>query len=50
MGFPGGSVVKSLPANAGDVGSSPESGGSPGAGNGKPLKYSGLGNTMDRRD
>ena len=31
-GFPGGSVVKNLPANAGDVGSSPGSGRSPGEG------------------
>ena len=33
-GFPGGSVVKNLPANAGDVGSIPGSGRSPGVGNG----------------
>ena len=39
-GFPGGSVVKNLPANAGDMGSIPESGRSPGAGNGNPLPYS----------
>ena len=37
MGFPGGLVVKNLPANAGDVGSIPESGKSPGEGNGNPL-------------
>ena len=30
MGFPGGSVVKSLPANAGDQGSIPGPGRSPG--------------------
>ena len=38
MGFPGGSVVKNLPANAGDTGSVPESGRSPGEGNGNPLQ------------
>ena len=32
MGFPGGSVVKNLPANAGDMGSIPGSGRSPGVG------------------
>ena len=38
-GCPGGSVVKNLPANAGDVGSIPESGRSPGGGHGNPLQY-----------
>ena len=38
-GFPGGSVVKNLPANEGDVGSIPGSGISPGEGNGNPLQY-----------
>ena len=38
MGFPAGSVAKDLPANAGDVGSIPESGKSPGEGNGNPLQ------------
>ena len=38
--FPGDSVVKNLPANAGDVGSTPGSGRSPGEGNGNPLQYS----------
>ena len=47
-GFPGGSVVKSPLANAGDVGSIPGSGRSPGKGNGNPLQYSCLGNPMDR--
>ena len=47
-GFPGGSVVKNLPANAGDVGSIPGSGRSPGGGNGNTLQYSCLGNSMDR--
>ena len=46
--FPGGSVVKNLPTNAGDVGLIPGLGRSPGEGNGNPLQYSCLGNTMDR--
>ena len=44
-------VVKNLPANAGDVrdaGTIPESGRSPGEGNGNLLQYSCLGNPMDR--
>ena len=45
-GFFGGSVVKNLPANAGDLGSIPRSGRSPGGGNGN--QYSCLGNPMDR--
>ena len=43
-------VVKNLPANARDardVGSIPESGRSPGEGNGNPLQYSCLENPMD---
>ena len=36
-GFPGGSVVKNPPANAGDVGLIPGLGRSPGKGNGSPL-------------
>ena len=40
MGFPDGSVVKNLPANAEDVGLIPGSGRSPGEGNGNPLQYS----------
>ena len=47
MGFPGGAVVKNLPANAGDMGSTPESGRSPGEGNGNPLQCSCLGNPTD---
>ena len=39
-GFPGGAVVKNPPANAGDAGSVPKSGTSPGEGNGNPLQYS----------
>ena len=48
MGFPGGSVVKTLPATVGDMGSVPGSGRSPGEGNGSPLQYSCLGNPLDR--
>ena len=48
VGFPGGSVVKNLPANAGDVILIPGSGRSPGEGNGKLLQYSCLENPMDR--
>ena len=47
-GFPGDSVVKNLPAQAGDTGSVPGSGRSAGEGNGNPLQYSCLGNPMDR--
>ena len=47
-GFPGASVVKNLPANAGDMGLVPGSGRSPGEGNGDPLKYSCLENSMNR--
>ena len=51
-GFPGGSVKKNPPANAGDTGdarSIPDLGRSPGEGNGNPLQYSScLGNPMDR--
>ena len=46
--FPGGSVVKNLPANAGDAGSILDLGRSPGEGNGNPLQNSCLGNPMDR--
>ena len=48
MVFPGGSVVKNLPANAGDAGSMPESGRSPEEGKDNPLQYSCLGNSVDR--
>ena len=51
LGFPGGSVVKNLPANAGDTGeagSSPGLGKSPGGGRGTPLQYSCLVNPIDR--
>ena len=48
QGFSGGSVVKNLPDNAGDVGLIPGLGGSPGEGSGNPLQYSFLGNPTDR--
>ena len=48
VGFPGGSVVKNLPANAGDSDSISGSGRFPGEGNVNPLQYSCLGNPMDR--
>ena len=50
-GFPDGTVVKNLPANAGDsgdTGSIPGSGRSPREGNGNPLQYSCLGIPVDR--
>ena len=43
-----GSVVKNLPANAGDLGSITGLGRSRGEGNGKPLEYSCQGNPLDR--
>ena len=46
--FPGGSVVKNLPANTVDMSSIPGSGRSPGVGNGNPLQHSCLGNPMGR--
>ena len=47
LGFPGGSVVKNLPANAGDRGSIHRRGGSLEEGNGNPLLYSCLENPVD---
>ena len=47
-GFPGGSAVKNLPANARDVGLVPGSGRSLGVGNSNPFQYPGLGDPMDR--
>ena len=41
-------MVKNPPDNAGDRGSVPELGRSPGEGNGNPLQYSCLENSMDR--
>ena len=46
--IPGGSAVKNPPAHAGDVGSIPGSGRSPGEGSSNPRQYSYLGNPMDR--
>ena len=48
LDFPGGSVVKNLPANTGDTGSIPGLRRSPGEGNGNPLQYSCLENFMVR--
>ena len=46
MGFPGGAMVETPPANAGDVDLIPGLGRSPGGGN--PLQYSCLENSKDR--
>ena len=46
--LPGDTVIKSLPANAGDVGWIPGLGRYPGEGNGNSLQYSCLGNPTDR--
>ena len=48
MGFPGGSVSKESAYNAGDLGSVPRSGRSPGEGNGNSLQYSCPENSIDR--
>ena len=51
MSFPGGSVVKTMPAitgDAGDDGSIPRSGIYPGTGNSNTLQYCHLENSMDR--
>ena len=48
-GFPGGSDSKESACNTGDLGSIPGSERSPGEGNGYPLHYSCLENSMDRR-
>ena len=50
-GFPGGTMIKKLPANAGnvrDVGLISRSGRSPGGGQGNPLQYSYLENPLGR--
>ena len=47
-GFLGGSAIKNPTANAGDVGSIPGLGRSPGKENGRPLQFSCLGSSMDR--
>ena len=48
MGFPHSSVGKESACNAGDLGSIPGSGRSPGEGNGNSLQYSHLENPIDR--
>ena len=48
LGFPGVLVGKESACSAGDPGSIPGSGRSPGEGNGHPLPYSYLDNSMDR--
>ena len=45
--FPGSSAGKESTRNEGDLGSIPGLGRSPGEGNGYPLQYSGLENSMD---
>ena len=47
MGFPDDSDGKESACNAGDLGSIPELGRSPGKGKSDPLQYSGLENSMD---
>ena len=47
-GFPGSSAGKESACNAGDLGSIPGLGRSPGEGHGNPLQYSCLENPMDR--
>ena len=47
LGFPYGSAVKEFTCNAGDLGSIPGLGRSPGEGKGCPFPYSGLENPMD---
>ena len=49
MGFPGGLVSKESIRNAGDLGSIPRLGRSPGGGNGNPLQYSCLENPHGER-
>ena len=46
--FPGGTVVKNLPLNAGEAVSIPGVGRSPGVGNVNPLQYSCLENSINR--
>ena len=51
LGFPGDTVIKDPPANAGEAGDEgliPGSGRSPGGGNDNPLQYSYLENSMER--
>ena len=49
VGFPSGSDSKESACNAGELSSIPGSGRCPGEGNGYPLQYSCLENSMDRR-
>ena len=48
LGFPGVSDRKESACNVGNLGSIPGSGRSPGEGNGNPLQYSCLENSMDK--
>ena len=48
LGFPADSDDKESVCNAGDLGSVPGFGRSPGEGNGYPFQYSSLENSMDR--
>jgi len=50
MGFPGVSVVKNAPVNAGEADLTPGLGTFPREGNGSTFQYSCLGNPMDRGD
>ena len=50
LGFPGGSVLKNLPAYTGHMGSISGLERSPGEGNGSPLQYSYIGNPTDKGD
>ena len=50
MGFPGSSVDRESACSAGDPGSIPALGRSPGEGNGNPLQYPCLGNLIDREE
>ena len=47
LGYPCGSAGKESACNAGNLGSIPGLGSSPGEGKGYPLQYSGLDNSMD---
>ena len=47
LGFPGGSAGKEATCSVGDLGSIPGLGRSSGEGNGYPLQYAGLENSMD---
>ena len=49
LGFPGSTGVKDSACNAGDLGSIPGLGRSPGEGHGSPLQYSGLENPCGQR-